>query len=142
MCNINLLLIAKGSILFYSIITDARFTNKNDVVHIQIKQGKLLPNGIINKTTEHWKALENYKISDKNIVNEKDYHTITWHERGVFLDKLDTPTNHVVTGLKLSVKNGFLRLQMRSTQFNFTTGELEDSHWISSPNADDDLSTR
>ena len=128
--------------MFFSVVTDVRFQKENNVVHIQIKQGKLLPGGLIDIDTIHWKPIENYTITDKTLTNGKDFHTITWKEKTVLLDDLDMLGNHVLTGLKFSRQNGFLKLEIRVTRFNFATGKLGDSRWITKIDATNDLSGR
>ena len=128
--------------MFFSVVTDVRLQKENNVVHIQIKQGKLLPGGLIDVDTTHWKPIENYSISDRTLTNGKDFHTITGKEKTVLLDDLDMLENHVLTGLKFGRQNGFLKLEIRVTHFDFATGKLGNSHWISKIDAETDLSGR
>lgn len=66
---------------------------------MQIQEGKLLPRGNIDITTVRWVPVEDYKITDRNIYNGQDYHTLTWEHRSIDLDDLMTDEDHLVTGI-------------------------------------------
>jgi hypothetical protein len=121
------------------IVTNARFRKVNNIVHIQIQQGRLDNGGRVNKTTAVWKEVASYKITDKEVENGRDYHTITWYRRTFALDLLDSPVNNVLTGLKFSTIEGRLRLEIRATPFDFETGRLftDRSYWYSDNNFSD-----
>lgn len=74
----------------------------NRIIHLQVQEGKLLPRGTIDKDSIHWVPVDNYKILDKNVHNEQDFHTLTWENRAVDLDDLVSDEGHLVTG-----KNSF-----------------------------------
>lgn len=115
------------------VVVGVRFQMKNQVTHIQIQQGKLLPSGAIDKASIQWKEMDDYSIFDPNIVTGKDFHPITWLERTICLDSVESPKDYVVTGLRLKKVNDYLKLEIRMTQFNFTAGKLitEMSQWHS-----------
>lgn len=61
-----------------------------------IEQGILTSNiTVFNKT---WKALDEFKITDRKIHPQKDYHTLTFDSRTIDLDQLQTDPECVVTG--------------------------------------------
>ncbi|OXU29061.1 hypothetical protein TSAR_015176 [Trichomalopsis sarcophagae] len=72
-----------------SVVTGVRFRKSNNIIHIQIQQGQLLPGGIINQTTVSWVPIEDYKINEPMPgsegtrweyvpVAERDYHVLEW----------------------------------------------------------------
>ncbi|XP_043490833.1 uncharacterized protein LOC122516776 isoform X2 [Polistes fuscatus] len=120
------------------VITGIKFTKFNKIIHIQIQEGKLLPQGFIESTT--WKPVDNYTVYDSDVDNGVDYHTIVWEKRAIDLDDLKSPENHLLTGIKLRMIGTRLNLEIMVTPFNFTTGKLiqpsEKSYWISNDNTD------
>lgn len=120
------------------VVTGLRFQKVNRIIHIQIQQGQLLPRGQINATTVEWNPISDYKLLDRGIRSGLDYHTMTWDKRAIDLDDLESPRtkDHVVTGIRFRVLGGHLNLEIRITEFNFTSGQLidpdEKSFWISS----------
>lgn len=113
----------------FRIVTGVRFVDQDDMIHVQIKQGKLEPEGRIKRGTEEWKILEKFKytrsigrvgsevIERDRFFNIKeripgsqfdrmaygeDFAALLWHQRQINLDDLYAPQNYVVTG---KVKN-------------------------------------
>jgi hypothetical protein len=68
------------------------------VIHLQIQQAGLLPRGEINMTSVQWRPVDNYRISDSDVYNGKDYHTLSWEQRAIDLDDLLGPEGSVLTG--------------------------------------------
>ncbi|KAI4500300.1 hypothetical protein M0802_004717 [Mischocyttarus mexicanus] len=122
------------------VITGIKLTKFNKIIHIQIQEGELLPQGGINSTTVAWKPVDNYTVYDDNVNNGIDYHTIVWEKRAIDLDDLKSPKDHLLTGIKLRMIGTRLNLEIMVTPFNFTTGKLiqpsAKSYWISNDNTD------
>lgn len=117
----------------FRVVIGVRFTKKNRIIHLQVQEGKLLPNGIINSSTVDWVPVSDYTILDKGIKNGKDYHTINWQSRHVDLDELKSPKDHVVTGVRFRMIGRHMNLQIRVSQIDFQNGKIVDpdlSHWI------------
>ncbi|XP_014216345.1 uncharacterized protein LOC106645091 isoform X3 [Copidosoma floridanum] len=115
------------------VVTGVRLKKVNQVVHIQIQEGRLMPHGNIDATSVVWKPVDNYTIVDAGVRSGIDYHTIMWEKRAVDLDDLDAPEDHLMTGLRFRLVGAHLNLEIRVTPFNFSTGELagEKSLWHS-----------
>ena len=45
-------------------------------------------------------------------VDGRDYHTLTYEERGLDLDSLVAPTSHVVTGVRFRKLGGHVNLEV------------------------------
>lgn len=75
----------------------------NKIVHIQIQEGTLLPQGNIDENSVAWKPIDNFTIQDDGVVNGRDYHTIAWEKRALDLDDLKSPQNHLLTGKIISI---------------------------------------
>ncbi|XP_046814385.1 uncharacterized protein LOC124422239 isoform X2 [Vespa crabro] len=117
------------------VITGIKLTKLNQIIHIQIQEGELLPRGDINSTTVTWKPVDTYTVYDSDVKNGIDYHTIVWEKRAIDMDDLKSPENHLLTGIKLRMIGTRLNLEIMVTPFNFTTGKLiqplQKSYWIS-----------
>lgn len=77
-------------------ITGVRFVKMNSVVHIQIQEGKLARYGRITETPS-WQPVDNFRTKDA--VEGKDFMKMTYYKRGIDLDDLKAPPDHVITGL-------------------------------------------
>ena len=119
--------------MFNSFVTGARFQEENGVIHIQIQQAQLLPNGLVNLSTAEWTPVDNYTINSGGVLTGRDYHAKTWKERTLLLDELDSPITDILTGLRFKLTGGSLKLEIRVTNFNFTTGRLipDNTRWYS-----------
>ena len=115
-----------------------RLKKENQIIHIQIQEGVLLSRGIIDANTVSWKKIDNYTIIDPNVKPGVDYHTIMWEKRAMDLDDLDSPADHLLTGLRFRLVGAHLNLEIQMTPFNFSTGQLikEKSLWHSHDTTD------
>ncbi|CAK9823191.1 hypothetical protein ANTRET_LOCUS1580 [Anthophora retusa] len=117
------------------VVTGIRFKKVNQIIHMQIQEGELMPHGNINKTTIEWKPVNAFSILDSNVTNSVDYHTLSWEKRGLDLDDYVLDGRYLLTGVKFRMLGSRLNLEARMTPFNFTTGKLtepiEKSFWIS-----------
>ncbi|XP_016912743.1 uncharacterized protein LOC107998157 isoform X2 [Apis cerana] len=122
------------------VVTGVRFKKVNQIIHIQIQQGELMPRGNIDKTSVQWKSIEEFNVLDNNIKNGIDYHTLSWEKRGLDLDDLVLDKNYLLTGFKFRMVGSRLNLEVRMTPFNFTTGKLieplNNSFWFSHDRTD------
>lgn len=63
-----------------------------------------------------------------------------WDKRSIDLDDLNGPASHVVTGVRFRLIGAHLNLEIRLTEFDFSTGKLIDpeikSYWHSNDNTD------
>ncbi|XP_029052069.1 uncharacterized protein LOC114880335 isoform X1 [Osmia bicornis bicornis] len=116
------------------IVTGLRLKKVNQIIHMQIQEGELMPLGGINKTSVQWKPIDIFSILDSNVKKDIDYHTISWEKRGLDLDDLEAGDYYLLTGVKFRTLGSRLNLEIRLTPFNFTTGKLIDplgrSFWI------------
>ncbi|KAJ3652608.1 hypothetical protein Zmor_018559 [Zophobas morio] len=108
------------------VVTGLRFIEHNHIIHLQIQEGKLLPNGQIDLNSVQWLAPEDYDITQRNYVNGKDYHTLSWEKRSLQLVDIMAKQGNIVTGVGfvLDKFRNHLRLQVFTRPFNFTTGEV------------------
>ncbi|XP_034484624.1 uncharacterized protein LOC117789659 [Drosophila innubila] len=113
------------------VVTGLRFVKKNRVFHLQIQQGKLMPRGVIDDKTLEWKPVDEYQITDANIVNGVDYHTMNYSSRSMDLDNIMNPNDNssVVTGLRFRVLGSHLNLMAQISKFDFATGKLLQPKW-------------
>ncbi|XP_067003100.1 uncharacterized protein orion [Anabrus simplex] len=125
------------------VVTGLRFVKINRVIHLQIQEGGLLPHGNINASSLQWRPVDDYKITDSNVRNERDYHTLSWEQRAIDLDDLEAPPGHVLTGVRFRNVGTHLNPEIMVTPLNFTAGVLikpqEKSMWLSNDNTDASL---
>lgn len=67
------------------------------VIHLQIKQGKLLEKGKVNNDTT-WKSVDAYSPNDFDFQAGKDFFKLSWNQKAIDLDELTAPAGHVITG--------------------------------------------
>ncbi|XP_043254593.1 uncharacterized protein LOC122398605 isoform X2 [Colletes gigas] len=120
------------------VITGVALKKVNQIIHIQIQEGNLMPRGYINETTIAWKPIDAFHILDKDVKSNIDYHTLAWEKRGLDLDDLVPAQDHLLTGIRFRTIGSRLNLEIMATPFNFTTGKLiqplEKSFWLSNDN--------
>lgn len=117
-------------------MTGLRFVKHNHVIHLQIKEGKLLADGYIEPHSNSWKPISNYNISHANVSVGHDYHKLMITNRSIDLENIIAPPKYVITGIRLTNVKKHLKLQARLTKYNFTSGTLiEDStYWALAEN--------
>nr|CAD7587095.1 unnamed protein product [Timema genevievae] len=125
------------------VVTGLRFIKVNRVIHLQIQEGALMPHGGINMSSLNWRPADDYRISDSDVHNGDDYHTLSWEQRAIDLDDLVAPPGHVMTGLRFRRVGTHMNLEIMVTPINFTEGTLiqpkEKSMWIGNDNTDASL---
>ncbi|XP_018361103.1 PREDICTED: uncharacterized protein LOC108759910 isoform X1 [Trachymyrmex cornetzi] len=117
------------------VITGIRLRKINQIIHIQIQEGQLLPRGGIDVSTIEWQPVDVFSIMDSHIRSGVDYHTIVWEKRALDLDNLLAKPDHLLTGVRFRMVGSRLNLEIMITPFNFTSGSLiqpeEKSFWHS-----------
>nr|XP_032517092.1 uncharacterized protein LOC116769964 isoform X2 [Danaus plexippus plexippus] len=118
------------------VITGLRLVKYGRVFHLQISEGTLGERGSI--TPSGWVPIQKFDITDAGVKEGVDYHTLTYERRAIDLDELDSPSGHVLTGVRFRMIGAHLHFEIRSTPFNYTTGRLspDRSQWISNDNTD------
>lgn len=80
-------------------VTGLRIIKRNQIIHLQIQEGKLLPFGYIDIPTVRWVPVDNFKISDNGAIDGRDYHTLKYEDRTIALDELRSlKDEEVLTG--------------------------------------------
>nr|XP_026492111.1 uncharacterized protein LOC113397811 isoform X3 [Vanessa tameamea] len=118
------------------VVTGLRLVKHGRVFHLQISEGFLGERGSI--TPGSWVPLQKFDISEPGIREGEDYHKLTYERRAIDLDELDSPTGHILTGVRFRMIGAHLHFEIRSTPFNYTTGRLSSdrSQWISNDNTE------
>lgn len=75
-----------------------RLKKVNQIIHIQIQEGKLAQRGEIDDSTISWQPINNFTILDRDIINGRDFHTLSWEKRAIDLDDLIAHEEHLLTG--------------------------------------------
>ncbi|KAH8351924.1 hypothetical protein KR084_000635, partial [Drosophila pseudotakahashii] len=117
------------------VVTGLRFVKRNQIFHLQIQEGELLPLGVINESTLQWKPVDEYSIYDKDVKESVDFHMLTFEKRSIDLGELKVENNSVVTGLRFQVVGTHLQLEAQFSRVDFGSGMLIEprttSFWIS-----------
>ncbi|KAK9746501.1 protein of unknown function (DUF4803) [Popillia japonica] len=120
------------------VVTGIRFAKKNRMIHLQVQQGEILPQGVINVTSLEWVPVNKFKISDRFIHDQQDYLRITSRDKAVDLHVIEVDSRkkyqqQVLTGVRFAaVQSGInrndkrihLNLEIKMTKYNFKSGEL------------------
>ncbi|XP_072747595.1 uncharacterized protein Orion isoform X2 [Anoplolepis gracilipes] len=106
------------------VITGIRLKKINQIIHIQIQEGQLLSRGAINTSTTEWQPVDAFSIMDVNVKSGIDYHKLVWEKRALDLDDLQSPQDHLLTGIRFRMVGSRLNLEIMMTPFNFTSGLL------------------
>lgn len=70
-----------------------------------------------------------FSIDSPEVVNGVDYHTLTYQKRSINLDTVLAPAKKIVTGVRFhALDDGVLTIQIRCTDFDYETGELNNLH--------------
>ncbi|XP_037716793.1 uncharacterized protein LOC119551500 [Drosophila subpulchrella] len=122
------------------IVTGVRFVKSQRVFHLQLQQGELLPRGAINNSSLEWLPVEDYNVSDVDIRDGYDYHTLSMDSRALDLDEISVnSSDQVVTGVRFRIFKKHLNLEVRFSYFNFSTGlliePLTKSYWLGNENS-------
>lgn len=84
--------------LYRRIVTGVRFVNSNDMLHLQVQEGELMKQGLINKNTISWVPIENYTIFDDNIHESQDYLILRYERRSIDLNDIIAGNDFAVIG--------------------------------------------
>ncbi|XP_068146560.1 uncharacterized protein [Drosophila tropicalis] len=125
------------------VATGIRFVKSQRVFHLQLQQGQLLPNGAINGSSLEWLPIKSYDPDNVDVRSGVDYHILSFDSRTLDLDEVvseSSRSDHVVTGVRLRMLGKHINLEVRFSEYNFTTGRLLDaknkSFWLSNDNTD------
>ncbi|KAL9695482.1 hypothetical protein quinque_014767 [Culex quinquefasciatus] len=127
------------------VVTGMRFIKKNQIIHLIVQQGRLLPRGHIDNGTLEWVEPHNYTVMSQNVRTGRDYHTLNRINRSLDLDDLYVPQGYVMTGVRFRLLGNHLNLEIRKTEMNFATGQLIDSNkniWIGNDNTERSVDKR
>lgn len=118
------------------IVSGVAIVKRNGIFSWTITQSRLLSYGRVQQfqyDARNDVKFSNFRRTDPGIFDGVDYHTLSWQNRSVNLDIIVLPHGSVVTGIRFVAKNEYLSIEIRSTKFDFNTGELRyDNQWISS----------
>lgn len=112
----------------FRVITGVALKKFQGVFHLLIVQRELQGYGMVNSTTPPWNtfnSIDYFRIHDPLVRENVDYFTLTWENRSINLDVVEVPTGKVITGVRFRNVNGAITLQVRATEFDFTTGKLK-----------------
>lgn len=86
---------------FFRVVTGLRFVKETRIIHIQIRESRLLSYGKVDEATTHWVPVSKFSILDKGIKDGIDYHMLEFDQREVDLDDVTAPMGHVVVSAQL-----------------------------------------
>lgn len=115
----------------FRIVTGVRLQKKDRLFYLQIQQGVLGPGCSVNPNTVSWREIfENYTDSDY-LDLEKNYSRDAGFNQGpnqthpgMRLNRVSGQPGQVVTGVRFSLFNGHLGLELRMSAFDYESGNL------------------
>ena len=80
------------------IVVGVRFVKKNGVIHLEIEQATALNEGNIDENSRQW--IESPALDPRNSTQKRlrYFKTMSYEERSLDLDILETLSGHVITG--------------------------------------------
>lgn len=108
-----------------------------------ISERNLLPFGQAEVTPPYpygdtWRAADNiFDDTPTTAGAQANHFTLTYANRSINLNYVTVPKDHLVTGVRFRIIDGHISLEIRATEFEFTTGRLKNranSLWVSNPN--------
>ncbi|XP_034940428.1 uncharacterized protein [Chelonus insularis] len=133
------------------VVTGVRFVIKNEILHLQIEEGKLIPNGQILSGSEEWIPIDDMNYADRTIYRNGhfarmhqciEYHSVTSTDYWHLSDVIASP-NFIVIGANLevytseSINSKIIYLRLKFAKVNITTAQLN----VSQERYSDDLET-
>lgn len=112
----------------YRVVTAVALRKFQGIFHLVAVERELKPYATVdvaNPTWHSYNTVDYFHIHDPLVREGIDYHTLTWENRSINLDTVQVPTGKVVTGVRFRVVNGAITLQVRATDFDFTSGVLK-----------------
>ncbi|XP_063995013.1 uncharacterized protein LOC135172686 isoform X2 [Diachasmimorpha longicaudata] len=121
------------------VVVGMKIVKEDNVIHIQIREGKLLANGQIMRDSERWVGVRHLKLetsgsyTDEGVILQQgvDYDSIHREGRRVNLDDVVVPKGHVVIGARFQHEldskihdHNPIRLEIWSIPFDYATGTL------------------
>lgn len=80
----------------FRVVVGVRFIKHERVIYLQVKEGEILPGGLIDKDSISWVPVS--PIDVDNWLEKHKYHTMRYESRSIDLDDLVAPKNYVLTG--------------------------------------------
>jgi len=118
------------------IVVGVRFVKKNGVIHLEIEQATALNEGNIDENSRQW--IESPALDPRNSTQKRlrYFKTMSYEERSLDLDVLETLSGHVITGVRFRDLGGHLNLEVRVTPIRFASGKLvtQRTIWIGNDN--------
>lgn len=87
-----------NNFLISRVVTGVRLIKLGRVFHLQISEGSLGERGSV--TPGDWVPVPKFDPADPGVREGMDYHTLTYEQRGIDLDELDSPMGHILTGVR------------------------------------------
>ncbi|KAJ8969231.1 hypothetical protein NQ317_002186 [Molorchus minor] len=88
----------KSDIANNRVVTGMRIIKSNRIIHLQIQEGKLLPNRQIDNSTVRWVPVDNYTLYQKDVKDKIDFYKMDYDRRTIYLDNLKANrTDQVLT---------------------------------------------
>ncbi|XP_057332582.1 uncharacterized protein LOC130672194 [Microplitis mediator] len=139
------------------VVTGIRFLQQDNIIHVQIKQGKLLGLNAIETASNEWVPIENTPYFTEKLYNSSidnnphsnvnQNYSVLWNkQKSINLDDISAPIDTVITGVKFSHElpdkvdhHGRylspLQIEVQVTPYDYETGQLNPndgdmSYWI------------
>ncbi|XP_015122385.1 uncharacterized protein LOC107044849 [Diachasma alloeum] len=128
--------VSRSNITENMVVTGIKFSRHESIICIQIKEGKLLPGGEIEKNSQRWTdcdlSYSSYRLArfgTSDYVHGTDFVLLNRSYNYIDLDDIIEHQDSIVTGVKFGLTSScagekHVKLQLEYTKFNFSSGEL------------------
>ncbi|XP_015112371.1 uncharacterized protein LOC107038021 [Diachasma alloeum] len=133
------------------VVTGVRVVQKEKMILIQVREGKLQPQGTILKGSDRWVPLPEFQYAQLGSaggyylmrgakkalqVQGRDFEFFKGDKKTVNLDDVSGPPGHVVIGVRFQqakdakiTKDNPIRLEVLAVPFDFEEGKVTPSRW-------------
>ncbi|XP_065349344.1 uncharacterized protein orion [Cloeon dipterum] len=113
-----------------------RFVKLKRVVHVQVRQARVGPRGVVEAASAEWLPLEAFDVAAT--APGRDYHKMDYEQRSMDLDDLTAPPGYVLTGVRFRRIGTHLNPEILATPMDMAAGTLnaDASLWIGNDNTD------
>ncbi|KAF7987361.1 hypothetical protein HCN44_003123 [Aphidius gifuensis] len=133
------LLPAMSRIAKNKVVTGARIIMKDNILHIQVAEGVIEPNYIVQSFSDEWVRLPDMKDDiQESLANggtgklkqDTDYVLCDYDKNAINMDEITIEYGRVVTGVKFGMKKEEgkhperIQIQVHSTEYDWKSGKL------------------
>lgn len=84
---------------FLRVVTGLRFVEENNIIHLQVQEGELLPGASIRSNTTKWVPLQlNHQDLTKDYLHKEDFVRLSFENTKINFGDTSYKSDYIVTG--------------------------------------------